>query len=375
VGEPIHILIENRHDFVNLNRYSCTWILQQESGVIRADVPARTQAVLTIVPKHKPSVDDVLVLEFRDEIGRLVDGYRLPFRPPTIPELPHSGKAARMVNEGMRYLSLANVLRLVGTSVELAFDSDTGECLGGLAAGELVLVSGPALHVMRNDAPLQDHPTGWQCRRVEHGVEDGWAVVRFEGQYGSDFAGVFEIKMDDSGIATVSYRFTYAGTGMASRELGLRFTLPLYCDRLTWNRRAEWSYYPSDHIGRPAGTARGHPAVSQVIPPRERPWGLDDHPWGSNDFRSTKRHIYRASLTCPTGPGVEIVSDGTQHVRATLGVHEVTLTALDFYGGTATGYAEWDNVYGEGRRLRPGEEINGRLVLRLLTASHSPDIR
>jgi hypothetical protein len=174
--------------------------------------------------------------------------------------------------------------------------------------------------------------------------------------------------MDDLGTVGVSYRFTYSGPEAVSREIGLRFGLPLSSDRLSWERKAEWTYYPTDHIGRPAGSAVAHPSVPQDVPPGDRPWGLDDHPWGCNDFRGTKRHITRASLTGRTGQGLEVVSDGTQHIRATLGVHEIALTVLDYYGGAATGYTEWDDVYGEGRRLAPGDVLGGHVWLRLLTS-------
>jgi beta-galactosidase len=368
-GGVLRIAVENRHDFANLHRYACTWRLGQESGVVRADVPPRSRGVLDIATRLPQVLDESLILEFHDGHGRLVDGYRLPLRPPVLPVLSPSGRAARFVDEGVHYLSLANVWRLVGNSVELSFDGSTGECLAGLAACEQVLVAGPALHVMKNETPLEARPTGWQCQRVEHGTEEGWAVLRLDGRYGDDFAGGFEIKMDTAGVVCVSYRFTYQGPELESREVGLRFALPLSCDRLAWERQAEWSYYPPDHIGRPSGSVPAHPPVSQDVPPGERPWGLDDHPWGCNDFRSTKRHIYQASLICPTGQGVEIVSDGTQHIRATLGVHEITLAVLDFYGGAATGYTEWDDVYGQGRPLRTRDKITGRVWLRLLTGA------
>jgi hypothetical protein len=366
---PIRILVENRHDFANLNRYTCSWSLGRERGVVRPDVSPHTTAVVEIPTRPGSGVADPLVLEFRDDSGRLVDGYRLPLHSLVLPGVSGSGKAARIVMLGVRDLSLANALWLEGVAAELGFDGSTGECLGGLAAGELVLVAGPALHVMQNEAPLEALPAGWQCRGVAHGTEEGWAVLRLEGSYGDDFTGAIVLRMDDAGTASVSYHFVYTGPETVSREIGLRFALPLSCDRLTWKRRAEWSYYPADHIGRPSGTAPAHPAVPQDVPPGDRPWGLDDHPWGCNDFRGTKRHISRASLTCPTGQGVEILSDGTQHIRATLGVHEITLVVLDFYGGAATGYTEWDDVYGEGRRLHTGEEISGRIWLRLLTGA------
>ena len=128
----------------------------------------------------------------------------------------------------------------------------------------------------------------------------------------------------------------------------------------------EWSYYPEDHIGRPAGIAVAHPNVPQTTPPKERPFGLDDHPWGCNDFRSVKRNVYRASLTGPDGSGVRVLSDGHQHVRATVSTHSIGVKILDYYGGAATGASEWDGAYGNGHAIKTGDILNGTVRLQLL---------
>ena len=128
-------------------------------------------------------------------------------------------------------------------------------------------------------------------------TEGNQAVLHWKGNYGKDFDGGFEIRMDDAGDAEFRYEFNYNGPDMWVREIGLDFELPLAFDKLSWDRNAEYSYYPADHIGRPLGEAVAHPAVPQTVPAGDRPFGLDDHPLGSNDFRSTKRHIYTASLT------------------------------------------------------------------------------
>lgn len=130
--------------------------------------------------------------------------------------------------------------------------------------------------------------------------------------------------MDDAGDAEFRYEFTYKGPDLWVREIGLEFELPLDFDRLSWDRNAEYSYYPDDPIGRPQGEAVAHPAVAQTIPAGNRPYGLDDHTLGCNDFRSTKRHIYTARLTNEAGQGVQVFSDGSQHVRATLGMCDVS---------------------------------------------------
>jgi hypothetical protein len=158
---------------------------------------------------------------------------------------------------------------------------------------------------------------------------------------------------------------------MYVRELGLEFELPVSFDRLSWDKAAAHSYYPGDHIGRPTGTALAHPKVAQNVPPKGRPFGLDDHPWGSNDFRSSKRGIYWASLTNTAGQGVKVVSDGTQTVRCAVGTHAISLKVSDFYGGSG-GPKEWSVLgfhYGPGKRITTGEVVSGTVRLKLLGKS------
>ena len=59
------------------------------------------------------------------------------------------------------------------------------------------------------------------------------------------------------------------------------------------------------------------------------------------------------------------LADGTQHVRATVGVHEVQLKVLDFYGGTAWTYHEGYH-YGPGRRVKTGDVLKGTVRLKFL---------
>src|SRR5207253_7736633 len=39
------------------------------------------------------------------------------------------------------------------------------------------------------------------------------------------------------------------------QEFGLAFDAPPSADHFSWDRKAFWTWYPSDHIGRPRGTA------------------------------------------------------------------------------------------------------------------------
>ena len=361
-GKPVLVPVENRSVFTNLKDFACKWRIGAQGGEVRADVGPHSSGEIQI-PVRAPKPDDALTLEFFNVAGLMIDAYNLTFKARELPKAAWSGHPARVIEEPVKYLSGASPIRLVGKGCEIAYDRSTGGLLKATAGGELVLILGPSLHVMNNAEPAQTSPAGWQFQGAE---VDSDGVLNWKGAYGSEFAGGFRIKMDDAGDAVIDYSFTYSGPERCSREIGLEFELPLGFDCLDWDRRAEWSYYPADHIGRPRGVAHAHPGVPQTVPPGDRPFAADDHPWGCNDFRSTKRNAYTASLTSAAGAGIEVISDGTQHVRATVGVDSILLKVLDYYGGSATGINEYDGAYGAGRTLKPGDVVKGEIKLRLL---------
>ena len=138
----------------------------------------------------------------------------------------------------------------------------------------------------------------------------------------------FEIRIDGRGLITTGYTIHDQPKGIS--EVGVAYTLPSSIDRLTWDRKALWSAYPSDHIGRPHGTATreaGAPAETYRNEPKG-PWSQDskdfflygpDDPGGrgTNDFRSLKENIWHAScVLAGTGLRVRAESDGTAAVRA-----------------------------------------------------------
>jgi hypothetical protein len=205
----------------------------------------------------------------------------------------------------------------------------------------------------------------WHFKGADYKIEGNQAVLNWKGNYGKDFDGGFQIRMDDAGDIEYRYEFKYNGPDVWVREIGLDFEVPLSFDKLSWDRNAEFSYYPDDHIGRPVGETVAHPNVLQTVPPTNRPFGLDEHIWGCNDFRSTKRHIYTASLTDQDGLGIKVFSDGSQHVRATVGAHAICFKVLDFYGGTGLTYhGGWH--FGPGHLVKTGEVLKGTVRLKLL---------
>ena len=188
--------------------------------------------------------------------------------------------------------------------------------------------------------------------------------IHITGRY-DHFTGTYDLVVTPVGEITVTSSFVYSGPDIFAREVGMRIGVPRTCDQLQWSRRAEWNVYPDDHIGRPKGSAKAIEDHSPQVPPRW-PWALDNSSLGTCDFRSTKRNINWAALKALRGSAIQIVSDGTQSVRATLEGDRISLCVNDWYGGTGSGLGEWETNYGKGRLIKSGEKLESTVHLRLV---------
>jgi hypothetical protein len=284
----------------------------------------------------------------------------------------------------------AAALVVQGENFEVTFDRTTGQIRSATASSVPVLLEGPVLHVLpwADAFAREPDPQTWTLRDLRGQADGSRVVVMVEGSY-TGFEGRYELAIDAAGGIEVTYHFVRTGPELAVREQGLRFAVSKRCDTLRWRRRAEFSVYPDDHIGRPIGEARykvpkvpvgaglcaSPPKVagsritdhgSRLLPP-SWPWSQDTTPAGSNDFRSTKRNLLCGSLTGPNGTGVGIESNGEQHLRAAAEADRIAVYVNDWYGGTnCRGFFEWQGNYGTGRALAPGAVVEGTVYLRLL---------
>jgi hypothetical protein len=162
------------------------------------------------------------------------------------------------------------------------------------------------------------------------------------------------------GAFDVSYRLELLAE-VNPRQWGLVFTLPREFDTLQWTRDAQWSWYPEDHIGRPAGSARANPVLRRTVEePRvalSAPWSQDANALGTNDFRSTKARIREASLSAAGGRTWQVVSaDASQSVRAWVDGDRIRVLVAGFNTG---GFDQFFAThYGAERRpLKKGDVI------------------
>lgn len=360
------VVVENRYEFTNLSEVSVQWSVGEQHGTLHPDIAPHSvgKILIPVGPQTKPG--RVVSLNFVDAKAQSIIPYRfkLGVVPIAISEPSHKP-------ESLRYLHEASWLggpmeRFVGEnsegdSFEIAFDGANGRIRRALINRQSVLYATPKLHILPIEATLNEFPI-FETWRLTKPLEirsagDDYEVLE-TGTY-RDFAGDLRFRITPQGGLLVSYDFTYTGTDMRAREVGLKFGVPLWCDKLQWRRQGEWSVYPEDHIGRNEGVAMAHASTPQTVPPLQ-PFALDDTAIGSNDFRSSKRNFIFASLIDREGYGIGIEAIGTQHLRATVAPDLIEVNVNDWFGGTgAVAWGEWWQNYGQGRDIRSDDPNQG----------------
>jgi beta-galactosidase len=361
----VKVPVENRYDFRNLSEVRIEWALGDRKGEVKADVAPRSSGEIAIGLGGDAKAGEMLSLEFKEKDGSLIDAYRIPLGH----EPPHPAPGEKCSPSPLRILH-ANYLQgalttIAGRDFELAINDASGRLKRGVCKGRILLNELPMLHVLpekRVTQPLPDVES-WHLDRLDIHKEGENVSVSIDGRY-TNFEGGYRMTVTPSGELTVTCNFRYTGDELRAHEVGLRFSAPRDCDLLDWDRRGEWNVYPADHIGRPIGMARAFAKLTNEVPPTG-PWSQEASPMGSNDFRSTKRHIHWAAIHYADGPGVVVESDGRQHVRAMVQSDRTSVHVSDWYGGAGTDYWEWTMNYGTGKVIRKGDSLTSTVKLRI----------
>ncbi len=320
-GQPLEIPIKNWFSHTHLREIKIVWTVGNASGEVNGfDLAPGAEGMIRL-PARAWHDGEILNLKFFRLGALLVDEFNLTIGR-RVKNFPGEKGPAPKISED------AQSLTVQGSDFAIAFSKVTGLITAGIFRGQRIIESGPILNLGSYALPT------WWLTGMHSSASPEAAVINLSGAYmdrggGGEVLRVeFEIRIDGEGLITTEYAIDGQPKGMS--EVGIAYTLTGLIDRLAWDRRALWSAYPSDHIGRPQGTARkdpSGPAQSYRGTP-SGPWSEDskdfflygpDDPGGrgTHDFRSLKENIWHAScILAGTDLRVRAESDGTAAARA-----------------------------------------------------------
>jgi hypothetical protein len=364
-GRPIVLTVQNRFNFTDFRDVRFAWNINgwANSG-LKTNLEPHATGVVTIPLKRSKAGDRVtLIVTDRRGVEVAREVFLIPGAPAvgagTPAATPFSGDPLAALSRAAAEIGLPDAVRLLRPlPMVLALNDEGGS-------------TGPAGRQLANEI---DPFTAVPPDSVLSGPEvRGADIVYRVSSVG--LAGTISIRpVSDAGEFEVTYRLDVLAD-IDPRQWGIVFTLPLEFDTLRWVRDAQWRWYPDDHIGRPAGSARADSvARRQIEEPGKAltgPWALDANMLGTNDFRSTKGSIRQASLSARDGRTFQVVSsDASQSVRAWVDGDRIRLLVAGFNTGGNDHF--FDTHYAAERRpLKKGATISSsfRLVLRKSSSS------
>ncbi len=331
-GKPLGIRVKNWFDHTDLSELKVHWSVGSASGDMAGPAVAPHSEGSLQIPARNWHDGDVVSLKFQRADGLVVEESALPVSP-VLPALPKPQGPAPQITED------TNAITVAGKDFSLVFSRQTGLITRGIFQGAEIIKGGPYLHIIATDQGKStvDLPP-WSLKQITTSREDNEAVVHITGNYGPAEVD-FGLRIDGTGLITTKYKlgaFPFTPPEAHPKpwdnshfggfsEVGISFVLTNGVDRLVWNRKSLWSFYPADHVGRNVGLAQRAPANgswAQGGGSGGRGGFGGGAPGGgsadnaSNDFRAMKEYIYSAvALVGGTELGLQALSDARDAVR------------------------------------------------------------
>lgn len=366
--------VENRHNFSNLSECAIVWKAGGKTGKVAATMAPRSEGEITVRLPEELRNTEMLELTVTGVRGFLIDEYRfrlLPEQPQMqTPEL--SGTLSCEEKEGEIEVRTAGLRFSIDTRNGLLSADRDGKPLLLQSPSLLVLPlngEGEGIQMTGKDQKFEPYNPvceNWVAHSVSSQTASDEVCVRVKGAY-KEAEGVIEYRFRKNGEVVFAYDFTMLRE-VSPRQTGLVFTLPASFTHQSWKRKGYWSVYPQEHIGALEGEAEAFDPslpVSGLAGPSaqpSKPWSYDQTAAGSNLFRATKEHIYRADLKNEAGQTVSVRSDGTQHVRSWIEGDAIRLLVA---GSNNPGKENFliPHAEKEYKPLRIGDKVQGEIRL------------
>ena len=330
----VRVPVENRYAFTDLSKFDFIWEVDGAKGKTHIRLAPASKGEIEIpVRKGTPEGATLLVRAINGG-GEIVNAtVSLGKRQPS--PLPQPEAGAPKWNDDGRLITIE------GSGFCLVLNRERGEFDATNPKHNAPMATFPSLHVTRHDfgdleprkPPYAEFPEA-KTRVVESVMvaESGKELEVTVKDHYQDFAGTVRWLMDKDGVGRISYDYTYTGTNLDSREIGVKALLHPEYDEIKWRRWSEWGSFPKVCISRTEGTTKARrdkkwPEQPANVKPAW-PWSQDQTELGTADFRSIKFCIYEASLVASNGSGVRVDANADAHFRACLADRGVNMYIL-----------------------------------------------
>ena len=323
-NEKVKLTLENRYFFSNLKECRIIWKNNDKQGILTVD--AKPGAIVeATLPFTNDEVGKLIISVFKDsEVA--VDEYAYDFSMPVTEMLTKNEDHFSWSLKGDQQVATSKNIKVeFGPKGLFVFDSKGNKVLNGWPALMLVSANNKGDTQMTKETPdytlFSPEASNRSLRSVEVKKGEEQFVISLSEGY-DEAAGSLQLHFFADGNIRVDYDYSML-KNENFRQWGLAFSLPEDYTQLEWQRKGLWSVYPDDHIGRLEGTANlfyNDQRCGLAGPSKQPDWtyNQDQTNYGSNDFRSTKRNVFRAALLAPGKTRVELKSDGSQHIRSWL---------------------------------------------------------
>jgi hypothetical protein len=371
-NEPAQLRIENRYFFSNLNECTFKWKNDNQGGELQVAAEPGEEVIVHL-PFLRKEMGLVTIQVFKDN-DVPVDSYRFDFSPPELSWLEEEKATFKWQQKGSGKIAVSKHLKVEIENTEIkVFDTRGNTLLYGWPQLMMVPLNGEGAGIqMTTKTPefTNYSPTAANRQVKSHRINASRMQLTIEIEELYDEAvGTMKYSIFADGSVEVTYNFVMLKE-INPRQWGICFKVSNKLQQLNWSRKGQWSVYPVDHIGRNKGSAAAFNKYpkSKLAGPDTSPewsWAQDQTNYGSNDFRSTKRNIFTASLLSPQNSGILIEGAGLQHIRAWHSDTNIKLLVAEYDNpGTENFFRSHAKL--KDQKLKRGDAITGTIKLRVL---------
>ena len=355
----LEIPVYNRFNTTNLSEI-VVWVCQEDNPentiqLIPDNIPPGTRGYLR-VPLTRFRGAEKLMLRYYQQGKMLTDMEVISLHEKNCnseEKITEGETQNRPKQDYLCYEETEESYLITGNNFVFVVNKGTGLFSMGSCKGEKLIESGPYLNFKGlyykatewprfNDGDFSIDITTWRLDSLRMETQENRIKLLTEGRYGGqrflnadgreygfDRVSVrFEVTIYPDGRFTTAYQI-YNPPAYLCCEAGIRYILSPEIKKYEFLRKALYSCYPEDHIGREKGTAWFYraDACEQELEETYRkppvfPWsydekdfilrGCDDTVHGTNDFRASRENLIYACASSVQGvAGIAVYSDGT----------------------------------------------------------------